>query len=396
MLACILVGCTPIDYSSTDDDTNNAMNQVSDVDEKKQDDKELLSEENQLELEIEEWIASHSVEEKINQMFMITPEQLTGYSNVTAAGETTRARIMEHPVGGIIYFKDNLVDVNQTTEMLSNTIGYYNELGYPVPFLSTDEEGGRVSRIGSNANFDLPNLGDMILIGNTGDDEEAKRVGQTLGTYLSRYGFNMDMAPVADVLTNPNNEVIGDRSFGADPLQVASMATAEGGAMRGQGVLPVYKHFPGHGATTGDSHDGFVSVDKSLEELEEAELVPFQKAIDQGAEVIMVGHIAVPTITGNNEPSSLSHYMISDVLRDQMGFDGIVITDAMNMGAIQNNYNSATMAVKAVNAGVDIILMPEDYETAYNAVVDAVYADEISEQRIDESLRRILRVKLQL
>jgi beta-N-acetylhexosaminidase len=350
----------------------------------------------EIEHQVDEWITTHSLEEKVAQMFMVTPDAIVGHEDVTVADEELAEGLKAYPVGGLIYFSGNLENPKQAKEMLENTKQYYKEQDIVPPFLATDEEGGQVSRIANNSAFGIANVGDMRKIGKTGDPAKASEVGTTLGSYLSDIGFNMDMAPDADVLTNPKNKIIGKRSFGTDAELVAQMAVAEAKSMRRQGVLPIYKHFPGHGATVGDTHEGFVSIDQTLDELYEDELIPFQEAIANDAEVIMVGHISVPRITGNDEPSSLSQYMIADVLRGQMGYEGIVITDAMNMGAISDNYSSADMAVQAVNAGVDIILMPVDFEEAYQAILDAVASGTISEERIDESVRRILRVKYRL
>ena len=350
----------------------------------------------EIECRVDEWITTHSLEEKVAQMFMITPDAIVGEEDVTVADEELAEGLKKYSVGGLIYFSGNLENPKQAKALLANTKQYYKEQDIVPPFMATDEEGGQVSRIANNSAFGIANVGDMRKIGKSGDPEKASEVGTTLGSYLSDIGFNMDMAPDADVLTNPKNKIIGKRSFGTDAELVAQMAVAEAKSMRRQGVLPIYKHFPGHGATVGDTHEGFVSIDQTLDELYEDELIPFQEAIANDAEVIMVGHISVPEITGNNEPSSLSQYMITDVLRGQMGYEGIVITDAMNMGAISDNYSSADMAVKAVNAGVDIILMPVDFEEAYQAILDAVDSGTISEERIDESVRRILRVKYRL
>ena len=156
------------------------------------------------------------------------------------------------------------------------------------------------------------------------------------------------------------------------------------------------KHFPGQGATAGDSHDGAVSTDKSLDDLLANELVPFQQAVNNGASFVMVGHISAPAVTGDDTPASLSSVMVTDVLRNQLGFHGVVITDAMNMGAVTGTYSSADAAVTAIQAGVDMILMPQDYETAYNGLLQAVQDGTITEERIDESVERIVKVKLQM
>ena len=174
-------------------------------------------------------------------------------------------------------------------------------------------------------------------MGSTGDSALAYETGVTLGTYLRDLGFNVDFAPDADVLSNPENEVVRYRSFGSDPALVAEMAAAELKGLKEQGVLGCYKHFPGHGATAGDTHAGYAYTDKTLEELMSCELIPFQRGVEEGVSMIMAGHISLPSVVGDDTPASLSSTMITEVLRGQMGYDGIVITDAMNMGAISQS-----------------------------------------------------------
>ena len=341
-------------------------------------------------------VSGMSLEDKVAQMFVITPEALTGYASVTAAGDTTKAAYESRPVGGLIYMADNLLSIEQTTEMLTNMQNIAMErTGLPV-FLSVDEEGGTVARVAKNDAFGVTDVGNMSDIGATGDAQNAYNAGVTIGTYLKQLGFNVDYAPVADVLTNPDNTVIGTRSFGSDASVVADMVTKELEGLSSQGVFGVVKHFPGHGGVSGDSHDGAVTMDKSLEELMQTEFVPFQKAVENGVSFVMVGHISVPQVVGDNTPASLSQMMVSNVLREQLGYQGIVITDAMNMGAITGSYTADQAAVMAVNAGVDMILMPQDYETAYNGLLQAVQDGTITEDRINESVTRIVKVKLQM
>ena len=341
-------------------------------------------------------VSGMSLEDKVAQMFVITPEALTGYASVTAAGDTTKAAYESRPVGGLIYMADNLLSTEQTTEMLTNMQNIAMErTGLPV-FLSVDEEGGTVARVAKNDAFGVTDVGNMSDIGATGDAQNAYNAGVTIGTYLKQLGFNVDYAPVADVLTNPDNTVIGTRSFGSDASVVADMVTKELEGLSSQGVFGVVKHFPGHGGVSGDSHDGAVTLDKSLEELMQTEFVPFQKAVENGVSFVMVGHISVPQVVGDNTPASLSQMMVSNVLREQLGYQGIVITDAMNMGAITGSYTADQAAVMAVNAGVDMILMPQDYETAYNGLLQAVQDGTITENRINESVTRIVKVKLQM
>lgn len=346
--------------------------------------------------DIEEMLGDMTLEEKVCQLFMVTSEALTGVGTVTQAGTATQEAVNAYPVGGVIYFSQNLQDPDQTRTMLENTQRYAMErTGIPI-FLSVDEEGGQVARVGSNPAFGVEKIGNMSDVGSRGDTQEAYEIGSTIGTYLSDLGFNMDAAPDTDVLTNPENQVVKYRSFGSDPELVARMAAAELKGLNDQGIIGMYKHFPGHGGTTADSHEGYAYVDDTLEELKSGAFIPFQDGIDNGIQVIMVSHISCPNVTGDNTPATLSEMMITDILRGEMGFDGMVITDALNMGAITAQYSSSEAAVAALNAGADMLLMPEDFQSAYKGVLSAVESGTVSEERIDESVRRILEVKVSL
>ena len=345
---------------------------------------------------VEERLASMTLEEKAAQLFIITPEALTGYTQVTQSGEVTRKALEQYPVGGLIYFADNLQTPDQVKAMTAGVQKYAEELqGLPL-FLAVDEEGGTVARLGNNEAFDLPQIEDMAEIGAKKDAKRAREVGTTIGGYLREYGFNMDFAPDADVLTNEDNQVMAKRSFGNDPELVAELSeqTAEG--LREQGIMPVFKHFPGHGATAEDTHEGFAVADRTLEELKQSELVPFARAAENGAECIMAAHISVPKITGDDTPASLSSVMLTDVLRGELGFDGLIVTDALNMGAVTEHYTSGEAAVAALKAGADLLLMPEDFADAYAGVVEAVNSGEISEDRLDQSVLRILERKIEM
>lgn len=338
-------------------------------------------------------VGAMTIEQKVAQLFIITPEDLTGVGQVTQAGEATREALIRYPVGGLIYFSQNLTGETQLQEMTSSVQQYAMEIeGVPL-FLAIDEEGGTVARIGNNTSFSVTQFDNMSAVGATGDVEQAYRIGSEIGAYLEEYGINMDFAPVADVLTNPDNTAIGKRSFGSDPELVSQMALKEAEGLRSQGVIPVMKHFPGHGATAEDTHEGFAYIDKNLEELQKAELVPFQAAVGASAECIMVAHISVPEVIGDQTPSSLSKVMITEVLRNKLGFDGLVVTDALNMGAIQNNYSSGEAAVNAILAGADLLLMPADFQEAYQGVLAAADSGLITETRLDQSVMRILKVK---
>ena len=337
----------------------------------------------------EEMLASMTTEEKAAQLFFVTPEELTGVSKVTQAGNVTQNALQQYPVGGIILFSGNIVSADQLGTMTKN-LQSYSEI--PL-FIGVDEEGGSlVARVAKSA-IDVPQVSDMADIGASGDSSKAYDVGTVIGTYLGKLGFNMDFAPVADVLTNPDNTVIGKRSFGSDPALVSQMVSAEVKGLQEQGISAALKHFPGHGSTSADSHNGAAVVDRSLEELNAVEFLPFQAGIDAGADFVLAGHLEVPQVTGSDIPASLSDRMITEILRGQLGFNGIVITDAMNMGAITDYYSAADAAVMAVNAGDDMILMPGDFASAYQGIVDAVKSGEIPEDRLNESVMRILKVK---
>ena len=346
--------------------------------------------------EVNAVLTQMTLEEKAAQLFVILPEALLdGVDTVTEAGDLTKEAIGRIPVGGFVYLAGNLQSEAQVKTMLANVQAYSMErIGLPA-FLCVDEEGGAVARLSGSDAFGIPAFETMAEVGQSQDTGRAKEIGQTMGAYLSDFGFNVDFAPVADVLSNSENEVVRQRSFGSDPQLVSNMAAAVAEGLQEQGVYAVYKHFPGHGMTAGDTHAGYASSEKTLEEMKACELLPFLDGIEAGISFMMAAHISLPQIAGD-VPASLSEALISGLLRDQMGYDGIVVTDAMNMGAVTQQYSSAEAAVLALKAGADIILMPKDFKEAYDGVIEAVHNGTLSEERIDESLKRILKVKLKM
>lgn len=345
---------------------------------------------------VQQIVDSMSLEEKVAQLFLVQPEAIVDIGTATAAGDATNQAINKTPVGGFVYFSDNLQSEQQVQDMLRNVQKYSEDrIGLPA-FLSVDEEGGTVTRVASTGRFDVADVGDMAKIGASGDVQQARQAGETIGSYLSELGFNLDFAPDADVLTNPDNTVVKKRSFGSDPRVVSDMSLAVAQGLAQHQVYSVYKHFPGHGATAGDTHQGYAYTDKTLDELKQSELIPFENAIQNNAAFIMAAHISAPRVTGDDTPASLSKTMITDILRGQMGYDGIVVTDAMNMGAVTEQYTSAQAAVKALQAGADLVLMPEDFQEAYQGVLDAVKDGTLTEQRINESVTRIVKVKVHM
>lgn len=338
---------------------------------------------------VEDTLAGMTLEQKVAGLFFVTPEQLTGVSQVVAAGDATRESLEKYPVGGLIYFAQNIQSENQLKEMLSNTTSYSL---FPL-FFGVDEEGGKVARVADALKLDK--TVSMGEIGAAGDTQAAYDAYQNIGGYLSSYGFNVDFAPVADVLTNVDNTVIGNRAFSSDAGVAAQMVSSAVTGLQETGVSACLKHFPGHGDTAGDSHTGAAQTDRTKEEMEAEEFLPFQSGIEAGADMIMVGHITAPNLTdGDSLPASISEKIIAGVLRNELGYQGIIITDAMNMGAITEYYKSDVAAIMALKAGADMVLMPENFEEAYQGVLDAVVDGTVSEERIDDSLRRIYRVKL--
>jgi len=376
-------------------DENDSINESDDIN--KSDDADQASrDENQMsetEQEIERILENMTLEEKLYQMFVITPEQLTGVETVVAAGETTKNCLMKYPVGGLVYFSDNLQTADQTRQMLKDTQEYARAFTGLSLFLCIDEEGGRVARVANHSSFHVPKYEPMSKITS---ESEAYQVGAGIGTYLADLGFNVDFAPDADVLTVSGNTVIGDRSFGSDPELVSRLAAAYSDGLHSQNICSTYKHFPGHGATVGDTHQGFAYTNKNYEELESCELLPFMQAQQKNVDFVMVAHISVPEILGDNTPCSLSYEMISGILRGKYGYEGIVITDAMNMGAITDTDTTGDSVIRAIKAGADMILMPEDFPSAYASLLNAVQNGTIKTEQIDESMRRILRLKLKM
>lgn len=337
-------------------------------------------------------LAELTTEEKVAQLFIVTPETLTGINTaVVRAGNATKEAFDDYPVGGIIYFADNLETPKQTQEMLENMQRFSSErMGVPL-LLAVDEEGGTVARISGNPDFGItlyPNAAEVT------DEAEARRIGEEMGAYLAELGFNVNFAPDADVLTVANNEVMRLRSFGSDSDRVTALCAAFSEGLASQGVLPCYKHFPGLGSAVTDLHDGTASSRRSLEELFVNEFAPFLDAAERGMPMIMVSHIKLPKVSTDGLPASLSHEIVTGLLREELAFEGVIVTDALNMGAITQEYAVDEAAVMAFEAGADMLLLTGGFREAYEAVLAAVQDGRISPERLDESLLRILRMKL--
>lgn len=343
---------------------------------------------------VDERIGAMTLEQKVAQLFIVTPEALVeGVSQVTQAGDMTREGVTAHPVGGIVYFAQNLLDPEQTTTMLANVKQFYADAGNVAPFIAVDEEGGTVVRVADNEAFGAQDVGDASALGSAGDTEAAKRAAEQIADYLMPLGFNLDFAPVADVVNPLRSDTMGLRSFSSDAAVAADMVRAEVEGFRDKKMLCCAKHFPGIGAAAGDSHEGAITIEATNEELETVDLVPFRAAIEAGVPMIMVGHVSLPNIVGDSTPAPLSSAVVQGMLRDSLGYTGIIVTDSLSMGAITDYYTPAEAAVAALKAGCDIPLMPERLDEAYQGVLSAVQVGELTEERLDESLTRILTAK---
>ena len=332
-----------------------------------------------------EILAGMTLTEKLCQLMIVRPEALAGVSPVTSTGEEMLAGLEAYPVGGIIYSLNNLVSREQTTAMID---GAQSASEIPL-FISADEEGGSVGRL-------------MYKLGTTWVDamysykdegpETAYNNAYTIGSDMAALRFNTDFAPVADVWTNPENTVIGDRAYSDDFDEAAKLVPAAVEGFRDAGVICCVKHFPGHGDTSTDTHTGAAVVDKGLAELMAGELKPFIAGMEAGADMVMVGHITLSAIDPER-PASLSESVVSGILRDTLGWDGVVITDGLEMGALMQ-YDMGERCLLALEAGVDILLGVDDIPGTLKALTEAVELGWLSEERIDESVLRVLTLKL--
>ena len=334
----------------------------------------------------EAYLRTMTLEQKIWQLFITTPEAITDVTVATRAGEATKAAIETYPVGGLCYFAANLEDASQTKLMLSNTQSY----AATGMFLCIDEEGGTVSRAGSNEAMEVTPLDAAADYGARGNAAEVFSAGKQLAQELTALGFNLNLAPVADVAGETESTEIGSRSYGSDPEVVSAMAGAMVDGLQRGGILSCLKHFPGHGSVQTDSHEGTGISTRTLEELRQSDWLPFRAGIEKGALFVMLSHQTNENLS--SLPASLSPEVVG-YLRDELGFAGIILTDAQQMGAIADHYSSGEAAVLAVQAGVDMILMPEDLQEAFDGLKTAVENGTLTEDRINESVRRIPTVK---
>lgn len=316
-----------------------------------------------------------TLEQKIAQMLVVY------YTNDTV-DDSLKETLKKYNLGGFILMKDNITTFDKTKKFVDDL-----QKNSDIPMIiSIDQEGGKVQRLELLEDIKPTYIPSMYELGETNDKELAYQVGKVTAEELRTIGVNVVYAPVLDIYSNKDNEVIGTRSFGTTPEQVSDMAISYAKGLEENGVIATYKHFPGHGDTSVDSHYSLPVITKSYDDLKKFELIPFKKAIENDAKIIMIGHLNITSI--DNEPSSLSKKIITDVLYKDLGYKGLVITDALNMGAITNNYTDEEIYTKTINAGVDLLLMPNGSKKAIEYI-----KKNISEERINKSVEKILKFK---
>lgn len=343
-----------------------------------------------------------TLEEKVGQLFVMrvyghsatAPEQVDIDANLKEIGVRTPAELVaKYHLGGILYFTwaHNVRDPQQIAALSNGIQRAGLALRVPVPLLvSTDQEHGAVARVGKPAT-QLPGA---MALGAGGSVADARAAARICGTELAALGIRQDWAPDADVNVNPANPVIGVRSFGSAPRAVARLVTAQiEGYQRDAGIAAAVKHFPGHGDTATDSHTGLPVIGHSRARWEELDAPPFRAAVAAGVDVVMTAHLKVPALDPSGDPATLSRPIVTGVLREELGYEGVVVTDSLRMEGVRTTYGDDRVPVLALKAGVDQLLDPPDIELAYRAVLSAVRSGELTEERVDVSVRRILELK---
>ena len=331
-----------------------------------------------------QYIAGMTTREKICQLFIATPEAITGADSVSMAGDQTKAAIEQYPVGGVIYFSDNLIDAEQVKTMIANTQSYSKT---PL-FIGVDEEGGTVARCAEKLGTTV--FSDMYTYREQGA-QAARDNARTIASDIRGFGFNLDFAPVADVWTNPENTVIAERAYSDDYSEAASLVSSAVAGFHEGGVLCSLKHFPGHGDTLEDSHNGLASVVKTADELKSGEFLPFKAGIDAGADMVMIGHLTVPAL--DDKPATLSKVIVPTLLRGNLAYNGVTVTDSMMMGAITENYHFDEIVQGIFDADIDLILCPDNLDAYISAIEQKLSDGSITEEQLDTKLMRILTLK---
>lgn len=332
---------------------------------------------------------SMSLEEKVWQLLVVAPEALTGETVTSGLGAANVFR--KRPVGGVIIFGQNIVSEEQLKKLIADLNAQADKAGVYAPFIAVSEEGGNWSRVANKLGYDLPASPAEAAKSATG--VKAYQTGKQIADYLTPLGFNLNLAPVCDVLTT-GRAWVRDRVYGSDANKVAAQALQMARGLRDGGMIPCFSHFPGEGSVVGNLNNRAVTNTRTLAEMKAADWLPFQKAIADGAEMIMTSHATNKT-AGDRRPASVSPKVITSWLREYLGFQGVVITDALRMGAITTEYKSGEAAVRAIQAGSDMLLLPADADSAVAAILQAIDDGSLSVERIEESVERVLMLKIE-
>lgn len=383
MLFCILftVGCR----NRGGDEVNREEEAVTSI---KEADPDTLDEITMDKL-VSEAMKDMTLEQKIGQLFIVNTDSLDFNAETKMTG-TMKSTIEEYQPGGVIFFSFNLDNRKQIKKYIKKM----QSVSRIPMFISVDEEGGTVARVANTEGMKTTKLPPMAEIGASGDSAKAYEAANTIGSDIAALGFNLDFAPVADLSTNEENTEIGERSFGSDPALVSDMVAQAVKGLQANGVSATLKHFPGQGDSGEDTHRGYVNLETTIERLREMEFKPFEAGIKAGTDFVMVSHVSVRSITQNEVPASLSPLMVNDILRGELQYDNLIITDAMNMKIITKFYDAGQAAVMALEAGNDMILMPDDFVSAVEAIETAISDGTLSERRINQSVKRIIERKI--
>lgn len=384
------------DSSSESEDLSSS--QAEKTDEQLEQEKKAQEKEDKISKAVEKTMKDMSDEEKVGQLFMIRPDALeanataVNVNNDAVYGTTYVDELMvdnmkKYHVGGVVVFEKNISDTDQLKKLIADL-----QKSSEIPmFVGINEEGGDFAPLAGSEGFEVKTFDSMFEIGKTEDGSKSKEVGKKIGGYLSDYGFNLDFAPVADVITDGSGTTIGNRSFGSDPDVVAKMVSSEIKGFHESGIMTAVKHFPGQGGASGGQYS-VAQTSKDWVELMESDIIPFADVLDE-TDMVLVGHINTPEVTNDGLPASMSNEIINEKLRKELGYQGVVISDSMSSAAVTGTYNSGECAVRTINAGADIVLLPYDLDDAYNTVLSAVKDGTISKERLDESVERILTLK---
>ncbi|WP_310737969.1 glycoside hydrolase family 3 protein [Microbispora sp. H10949] len=344
----------------------------------------------------ERTLASMNLRDKVAQLFTVVVwgPKAGGPSKENQAryGVATPAEVVEKfRPGGVILFDwaGNVSGAGQVAALTTGLREAAREDGGAPLMIGVDQENGIVSRLRAL----VTKLPGAAQIGATGQTANARDVARVTGEELRALGISLDFAPVADVNVNPRNPVIGPRAYGSDPKKVAPMVGAAVDGFHAAKVASVAKHFPGHGDTSVDSHTGLPVIKHTMSKWRTLDAPPFRTAIAHGVDVVMSAHVVMPQLDPSGDPATLSHRILTGLLRDELGFGGVISTDALDMAGVRKKYGDSEVVVRAVLAGADMLLMPPNLPKAYDAILKAVRSGRISESRIDESVLRILRLK---